>query len=380
MRFTRILLLVSLLALVVTPIALALRFTDDSYNWAVGETGKPYTKQLAGAGGCGPALPYQYRVLPGSALPPGLTMNSSGLVTGTPTTAGNYSFWIELSDQDPPSQSWCRTPVGKAERQFTMTVIQGLSILQKQAQLAGQLGIPYTLQFTATGGNPTWAVSSGALPAGLSLSSTGLLSGTPTVGGDFHFQVKAVDGGRSDVQTYTLSVVPQLKITSPAKAAAEVGRDFQFSLTGEGGRTTYSWSATGLPTGLNLDAATGAISGVPTEAGVSDVKVTLTDKLGLTSTIDLKLAVNAPLAIVKRSLPAAKVGRSYSAHLHVLGGVAPERWTIARGSLPAGIHLNARTGALTGTPSAAGKSHVTISVSDKLGAASRTTFVLKVVG
>ena len=71
MRFTRILLLVSLLALVVTPIALALRFTDDSYNWAVGETGKPYTKQLAGAGGCGPALPYQYRVLPGSALPPG---------------------------------------------------------------------------------------------------------------------------------------------------------------------------------------------------------------------------------------------------------------------------------------------------------------------
>ena len=135
-----------------------------------------------------------------------------------------------------------------------------------------------------------------------------------------------------------------------------------------------------MPTGLNLDAATGAISGVPTEAGVSDVKVTLTDKLGLTSTIDLKLAVNAPLAIVKRSLPATKVGRSYSAHLHVLGGVAPERWTIARGSLPAGIHLNARTGALTGTPSAAGKSHVTISVSDKLGAASRTTFVLKVVG
>src|SRR5205085_775126 len=165
-------------------------------------------------------------------------------------------------------------------------------ILQKQAQLAGQPGIPYTLQFTATGGNPTWAVSSGALPAGLSLSSTGLLSGTPTAGGDFHFQVKAVDGGRSDVQTYTLSVVPQLKITSPAKAAAEVGRDFQFSLTGEGGRTTYSWSATGLPTGLNLDAATGAISGVPTEAGVSDVKVTLTDKRSEEHTSELQSQSN----------------------------------------------------------------------------------------
>ena len=129
---------------------------------------------------------------------------------------------------------------------------------------------------------------------------------------------------------------------------------------------------------MNLDGASGAISGTPTTAGLSDVKVTLTDSIGLTSTVDLKLAVSAPLQIAKRALPTAKVGRAYRAHLHVLGGVTPFRWTIQRGSLPAGIHLNARTGALTGTPTKAGTSHVRFSVVDKLGAVSTLSFVLKV--
>ena len=74
MRFTRVLLLVSLLALVVVPAALALRFTDDSYNMPQGCTGQPYSKTFHGEGGCGPALPYQYRVLAG-ALPPGLSLS-----------------------------------------------------------------------------------------------------------------------------------------------------------------------------------------------------------------------------------------------------------------------------------------------------------------
>src|SRR5206468_267156 len=70
MRFTKVLLVSLLLALVVTPIALAIRFTDESYNPPVGETGKAYNWSFTGAAGCGPALPYQYRILDG-APPPG---------------------------------------------------------------------------------------------------------------------------------------------------------------------------------------------------------------------------------------------------------------------------------------------------------------------
>src|SRR5438309_4988674 len=127
MRITRLVLFFSVLALVVTPIALALRFTDQSYNPPVGETGKAYSWSFTGAGGCGPALPYQFKVRNGS-LPPGLTLDSSGLVHGVPAQAGSWSFWVQLSDQNPPSASWCVPKT--AEHEFAMKIVEGLRIVQ----------------------------------------------------------------------------------------------------------------------------------------------------------------------------------------------------------------------------------------------------------
>src|SRR5207248_2353259 len=81
--------------------------------------GSYYTHQFRGEGGCGPALPYQFRILSGG-LPPGLTLAPDGFVSGVPTHGGNFSFWLELSDQDPPSASWCVPK--KSERLFTIDV------------------------------------------------------------------------------------------------------------------------------------------------------------------------------------------------------------------------------------------------------------------
>src|SRR5205807_621285 len=136
----------------------------------------------------------QYRVLPGSALPPGLNLAQSGLVYGTPTQAGDYSVWVELSDEDPPSASWCRQPVGKAERQITFHIVPGLTIDQRESSLGGAaVNQAYSKQLTASGGGTqTWSVVSGfALPAGLAInSSTGLISGTPTATGDYTFKIQ----------------------------------------------------------------------------------------------------------------------------------------------------------------------------------------------
>jgi hypothetical protein len=118
-RIARVALVLSLLALVVVPSALALRFTDDSYQVPTGAVGSYYSHEFSGDGGCGPALPYQFRILSG-ALPPGLSLASDGLVSGVPAQAGSWSFWLELSDQDPPSASWCRPAT--SQREFTITI------------------------------------------------------------------------------------------------------------------------------------------------------------------------------------------------------------------------------------------------------------------
>jgi large repetitive protein len=379
MRFSKVVLIVAVLALIVAPAALALRFTDDSYNTPVGETGKPYSFQFQGAGGCGPALPYQFRVLAGS-LPPGLSLAKSGLISGTPTQEGGWSFWVELSDENPPSAAWCIP--GSAQREFSITIVAGLQIQQRQPILTpGQVNTPYSLQFTATAGGASWAVTSGALPAGLTLSSGGLLSGTPTVAGDSSFKVTASAGSRSDSQTYSLSVVNKLQLTAAAEVA-EVGHAFQLTPKATGGKPGYHFAVEGtLPTGLALNAATGEISGTPAAAGTYPLKLRVTDTLGLTTTVDVSLKVNAKLSILKRALRAAKVGKLYRAKLTVLGGVGPFTWNILGGRpgfLPAGISFNKRTGTFAGTPTKAGLYRLRMQVVDSLGVKSSIGVLLKV--
>jgi hypothetical protein len=340
MRRTKIFLLVALFALIVVPAAWALRFTDESYTPAVAETGKAYSWSFTGAGGCGPALPYQYRALNGSP-PPGLTLDKSGLVHGIPTQAGDFSFWVELSDENPPSADWCRPST--AQREFTFHVLQGLSINQRQSALGvTAVGALWSLQLTATGAG-TWTVDSGALPAGIGLnSSTGLLSGTPTAVGDFTFKIKITSGERSDSQTYTLSVVQPLKVTNTTPAGAEVGLLFALNPQASGGKPGYTWSIAegALPAGLSLDPATGAITGKPGTPGSYPLKLKVQDTLGLAQTVDVQLLVSPRLLITKRPLKAAKLGVAYKGGFRATGGVAPRQWNVlggVPGFLPPGM-------------------------------------------
>jgi hypothetical protein len=318
-------------------------------------------------------------------MPPGLSLAQSGLVYGTPTQAGDFTAWIELSDEDPPSADWCRQPVGKAQRQMTFHIIPGLVITQRQGSLGGAFAnAPYSLQLSATGGGTlTWSVVTGtALPAGLTINpSTGLISGTPTATGDFTFKIQVKDTGtRSDLQTYTLSVVPKLQI-APLKGLAETGNAVNLAPHATGGKAPYKWSlaaGVALPAGLKMDPATGAITGTPTAAGKSPAKLLVTDSLGLTDTLDLPFTVAPHVLLAKKKLPAAHVGGAYDYHLVVIGGFRPRTFALVGGRLPAGLRLNARTGELSGKPKKAGTYRFRIEVTDGLEATSAAGFVLKV--
>jgi putative Ig domain-containing protein len=380
MRFRRILLFAALLALIGAPAALALRFTDASYFVPIGHTGVPYshTFEIEKGGG---SPPYKYLVLAGS-LPPGLTLNSdSGLVSGVPTTTGEYSFWLEGHDCGSP----CGFPMESAQRQFTIVILQGLLINQRQSVLTPALvNRAYSFQLTASGGGtPTWSVASGSLPAGLTLdSATGLISGTATQTGDARFQIKVADGNRSNVQTYTLPVVDPLAITSPGRAAARVRRAFTFQLTASGGRTPYTWAADGLPAGFTLDPSSGAITGSSPLPSADVVTVTVTDALGLKQTANVAFSVAARLAVVRSPLPAAKVGRRYAARMRSSGGVAPRSWRILGGrpgTLPPGIRFNGRTGVFSGTPTRAGTWRLRMQVTDGAGSHAAAGVVLRVL-
>ncbi len=165
----------------------------------IGKVGVAYTQQLTATGGTGP---YVFRVVSGT-LPAGLTLTTGGLLSGTPTTAGSSTVTIQATDGN-----GCPGTIT-----YTM-VIAGASCpvitLAPSTSPAGFLGAAYSQQITATGGTApyTFSVSSGTLPAGLTLSPGGLLSGTPTTIASSTVVIQVTDGsGCPGLITYTIAIV-----------------------------------------------------------------------------------------------------------------------------------------------------------------------------
>jgi hypothetical protein len=150
----------------------------------------------------------------------------------------------------------------------------------------GFIGQPYSQAITAGAGLApfTFSVSVGALPPGLTLSPTGLLSGTPTATGSFAFTVHVADaGGCPGDRAYSVGIAcPPFAVQPSSLPDAQVGVLYQQTLTVTGGLPPIAWSvsAGALPAGLALNPSTGEISGTPTAAGVGVFTVTATDSAG----------------------------------------------------------------------------------------------------
>ncbi len=317
-----------------------------------GTVGAPYTQSLAATGGSGA---YTWSMSSGS-LPPGLAL-SGATISGTPTTAGQYSFTVKVTDG-----------ATSAQQQLSITISSAV-VISTTSLPGGVAGAPYSQSLSAAGGSGsyTWSIANGSLPPGLSLSGA-TIAGTPTTAGSYTFTASVTDGVSSAQQQLSISISAAIAITGCPSASAVAGQAYSSSLSATGGAPPYSWSVSGgqLPPGLNLNPGSGAITGVPNAAGAYNVTFQAKDSQSGAATQACTINVGAALAITTASLAAGTVGISYSQSLAATGGTPPYSWSITSGSLPGGLTLSGAQ--IAGTPSAAGAFAFSVRVTDSANA------------
>jgi hypothetical protein len=310
-------------------------------------SGVPYVGALVSTGG---VVPLTWSIT-GGALPAGLSLNATtGAITGSTTASGTSSFTAQVTDSSHPAQVKTLS--------VSIRTDSVLSIATSPLP-AAVLGLLYNTPLTANGGvGPfTWSVSSGSLPVGLSLSTAGVITGTPTIGGAVNFTIQVTDHS-SPAQTATLavsiSVNAALSITTAALPDAISGVPYVGTLLATGGVSPITWSVTAgsLPAGLSLNGSTGIVTGTTTGSGTSTFTIQATDgeTPAQVKSASVTIRTDAPLSIVTSTLPDAIAGLLYNTTLGTTGGVGPVTWSVTAGTLPSGLSLNTSTGVITGTP------------------------------
>jgi hypothetical protein len=294
-------------------------------------------------------------------LPPGLILNlNTGAITGAPTAIGTFPVFISLT-----------SPIGSPATVLPLTVtalVPPLQITTYPVLPQGTVGVAYSGSMGATGGAApyTFAIISGALPAGLTFSPGGSFGGTPTAFGSSKFTVQVTDSaGGTNARDFTLAIAPaKLILTTPPLSNTILGTPLNIQFTATGGVPPYTFVEFGtLPPGTSFSTS-GTLTGTPSTLGTYQFQVFVDDTTITSANQTFSITIVEPGLVITTAtpLPAGLNGSNYSTTFAAVGGRPPYFWS-AQG-LPTGLVLANTTGLLTGIPTQDGVFTVAVTVTD----------------
>ena len=369
---------------IIAPLAFSTAATLPDQNIAL-----PVYTYIAVSGG---VQPYTFSLAQGSSMPPGLTFASAssvGLIQGTPTTPGSYSFTIQVTDSF--------TPPFKISQTFTLNILNNLVLPNGTLPDAVQ-SIGYTEYIKPAGGTPPYHFVLGpysSTPPGLFLdTATGKVYGTPTTPTQNpDTMLVTISDSAPQPATInpfvTLNVAPPLSFQTTTLPDSARGLNYGGSVTIVGGRAPYTVQMTSgaLPDGLTISpspyGSTFNVTGVPTKDGSFQFSLKVSDSYEIpnTATQNFQIRISDPLALTGPSLVQILYNQSYSTAFPATGGIPPYTWGIS--SIPPGFTFDPLTGTLSGTPTSVSYTSPNVSVRDSSNPPQTATyfnFVLQVFG